>query len=116
VAAFGAARGIGTLKNSAVAAPLVLAYRTEPTKVIEFARLYAAGAGLDAGHPALVLRNFVLMAYQNTGTAARNNLALRTFSAFEAFLSGETRTLVKPSVSAMRRFTAPWRRDDSDAT
>ena len=101
----------GRLKNAAVIAPLVITHRTLPSQTIEFAECFASGAEMAAGHPALALRNFVLVQYAKGGSpAARNDLAMRTFSAFDAFARGVDRSFVKRSDAAFARYTAPWRK------
>lgn len=101
----------GRLKNAAVIAPLVITHRTLPSQTIEFAECFASGAEMAAGHPALALRNFVLVQYAKGGShTARNDLAMRTFSAFDAFARGVDRNFVKRSDAAFARYTAPWRK------
>lgn len=101
----------GRLKNAAVIAPLVITHRTLPSETIAFAECFASGAEMAAGHPALALRNFVLVQHPKGGSpAARNDLAMRTFSAFDAFARGAVRSFVKRSDAACAKYTAPWRK------
>jgi hypothetical protein len=106
----------GRLKNAAVIAPLVITHRTLPRQTIEFAECFASGAEMAAGHPALALRNFVLVQYAKGGSpAARNDLVMRTFSAFDAFTRGVDRSFVKRSDAAFAKYTAPWRKSAKTA-
>lgn len=101
------------LCNASVIGSLVCAYRTHPGKVLEFARLIRSGAGMDEGHPALTLRNFVLVQYVSAGDAAREDLSLRTFAALDAFLHGRARLFVKGGAAMRAKYLLPWRKDEA---
>lgn len=83
------------LSNASMVGSLVCAYRTHPGKTLEFCRLMRSGAGMDEGHPVLALRNFVLVQYVSGGGAQREDLSLRTFAAFDAFLRGRSRLFIR---------------------
>lgn len=101
------------LSNASMVGSLVCAYRTHPGKTLEFCRLMRSGAGMDEGHPVLALRNFVLVQYVSGGGAQREDLSLRTFAAFDAFLRGHSRLFIRGGEKIRAKYLAPWRKDES---
>lgn len=99
------------LSNAALVGALAIVHRTQPKKAVEFAELLRSGAGLVDGSPVLTLRNFITLKYESGGGKARDDLALRTFAAFDAFVRGANRTQSKCSETARTRYLAPWRKE-----
>lgn len=98
----------GRLTNAALTGSLTIAHRTRAAKVIEFCGHLRSGANLSEGHPALLLRNYVMITYVSGGSAQRDELSSRTFGLFESFVCGETRTRIQRSDAARARYLEPW--------
>jgi hypothetical protein len=109
-------RAHGRLTKGAMMGALAIIHRTMPSQVIEFAEMVRTGESMAADHPAASLRNFILINYVATGSTSMDDLALRTFAAFDAFAHGRPMKQLKRSESARAKYLAPWRRDDSAAT
>lgn len=105
--------GCGSHRRLVSAAPIgafLIAWRTAPKKTYEFAQAVKTGEGLARGNPALTFRNY-LIAQQGThiGAATREDLALRTFAALDAFILGEPLKILRPNESARDRYIAAWK-------
>ena len=98
------------VSSAPVVAALIVVWKTEPDSAVEFATALRTGENLGPQHPALIFRNFLLSPSNRTagGAARRDELALRTFSAFEAFLRGSSRSYIRTSISARDRYVAAW--------
>lgn len=111
--AFG--RDTTRIAKTGLIAALAIAYRTDPEKVGEFAALVRSGENMHGDHPAMQIRNFVLVRYVSRGSASMDDLALRTFAAFESFVAGRPLKLLKCSEVARAKYLAPWRSEAADA-
>lgn len=89
-------------------AALTIVHKVFPSEVNAFAELVHKGSDLPDRHPALALRNFVLVNYRITKDNAREDLACRTFSAFEAYQAGTERLFVKKNTAAKERYAKLW--------
>jgi hypothetical protein len=100
------------VSSAPVVAALIVVWKTEPQSAVEFATALRTGENLGPQHPALILRNFLLSPSNRNqgGSARRDELALRTFSAFEAFIRGASRSHIRTSISARDRYVAAWNR------
>jgi hypothetical protein len=97
--------------SAALVGSLAIARKTQPEKVDEFVSLLRSGALLTEGHPALVLRNhigFRSATAATGGSDARDDISLRTFAAFDAFVRGESRSQLKRSETARKQYIAAW--------
>lgn len=94
--------------SAALVGSLAIARKTQPEKVDEFVSLLRSGALLTEGHPALVLRNHIAFRSVTGGSVARDDLSLRTFAAFDAFVRGESRSQLKRSETARKQYIAAW--------
>ncbi len=101
------------LSNASMIGSLVCTYRTQPAKTLEFCTLLRSGAGMDEGHPVLTLRNFVLVQYVSGGGSLREDLSLRTFAAFDAFVRGRSRLFVKGGEVLRAKYLTPWRKTEA---
>lgn len=97
--------------NAAVICVLVIAYRVEPEKTLEFCRKLVTGADLPAKSPILALRNFILEEFPKgrADASGRDALCSRTFSAVDAYVRGRDRNFVKINEAARAKYLAPWR-------
>lgn len=108
--ALGTANERRLLPASAVGA-LLIAHRVLPTETLVFATRVKTGEALLAGDPALVFRNHLIAirGTQGGGAAASDEIALRTFSAFDAFARNESLKLLKANAGARERFLAAFK-------
>jgi hypothetical protein len=88
---------------------MLICHSLYPGAAIEFAKAYRDPDGQTKDHPAVALREFVLMYYVSGNCAARNDLALRTFSAFVAFRGQRQRKFVRAARVAMLNMLNAWR-------
>lgn len=88
---------------------LTIMHRIYPEKSLEFSKLLRSGLGMHERHPVHVLRQFVLLRYRPDGGTARDDLADRTFSAFDAFRRGSDRHIVRASSNARAEAIEQWR-------
>lgn len=102
------------LSSAAMVGSLICAYRTRPVEVTEFCKLMRSGAGMQEGHPALTLRNYVTLKYVATGSVSRDFLSMATFAMLDAFIAGETRTLCRGGAAQRARWLLPWRKEDAE--
>ena len=94
-----------------VAGSLVVAWRTEPASAVAFAQALRSGENLSAGSPTLALRNFLIERRVSRGCGIdRNDISLRTFGAFDAYVRGTSLKMLKPSAGARDRYVAAWKR------
>lgn len=100
------------LASAPITATLAIVHRTRPEKAIEFTRLLRDGAGLSVGHPVLTFRDYALRAGSAGGAAPREDISLRLFAAFDAFLAGNSRAHLKQAPLVRAKYLAPWRRDE----
>lgn len=96
--------------SAPVFGPLVIAWASNPTGAIEFARMLQSGENLPAYHPALTLRNFLFSRVPMYGGTARLDIALRVFAAFDAYARGDDLKVLKASTGARDRYVAAWNR------
>lgn len=101
----------GRLNKAATAAALTIIHRSDPTRCLRFAELFRDGESMPGDHPAMRLRNFILFDYSAAGGVTMDDLALRTFSAFDLYTEGRYVKLLKRSESARAKYLAPWRKD-----
>lgn len=104
----------GKLSSAAVIGSLAICHRTNSAMAVRFAAELHSGTGYTDGSPVLALRNHITLKHIASGAVARDDVSLRTFSAFDAYVHGKTREHVKPSESARAKYLAPWRGDGSD--
>lgn len=98
--------------SAPVIAPLVVAWKTEPDRTVAFATALRTGENLGPRHPALLLRNFLLTRGGRglSGGAHRDEVALRTFSALDAFIRGADLKFIRTNESARTRYVGAWKR------
>jgi hypothetical protein len=89
---------------------LCICHKIAPEQTLEFARLIRDPSGLDKDHPAVALRDFVLLYYVAGNTNARMDLADRTFTAVRAFQKGQTRKFVRGGPAIRVETLNQWRR------
>lgn len=106
----------GKLNKAAMLAALTIIYRSDPVRCLNFAELYRDGESMSGDHPAMRLRNFILFDYSAAGGTSMDDLALRTFSAFDLYADGRFVKLLKRNESARAKYLAPWRSETSTAT
>lgn len=102
------------LGSASITATLAMAHRTRPAQACQFARLLRDGAGLHVGHPVLTFREYALRAGSTGGAAPREDISLRLFAAFDAFVAGTSRSHLKQAPLIRAKYLAPWR-GDADA-
>lgn len=111
--ALGDALGSGNhrrLVSAASIAAMLIAWKASPDKVVAFAEAVKTGEGLVAGDPALTFRNFLIDAQgKRVGSSARDDIALRTFTALDAHVRGESIKLLRANEGARERFIAAWK-------
>lgn len=95
-----------------VVAALMIVWRTEPVRALEFAAMLRTGENLTAHHPALALRNLLLARSTRSvgGGLVREELTLRTFAAVDAYIRGASLRTLKANVGARDRYVAAWKR------
>lgn len=89
---------------------LCICHKIAPAQTIEFTKLLRDPSGLDKDHPAVALRDFVLLSYVSGNTRARTDLADRTFTAVRAFQKGQTRKFVRGGPAIRVETLNQWRR------
>lgn len=99
------------LSSAPVVGSLAICYRTNSVMAVKFAAELHAGTGYTDGSPVLALHNHIAFRYIASGSVARDELTMRTFSAFDAYVHGKGREHVKPSESARTKYLAPWRKE-----
>lgn len=111
--ALGDALGSGNhrrLVSAASIAAMLIAWKSAPEKTVAFAEAVKTGEGLVAGDPALTFRNFLIDAQgKRVGSSARDDIALRTFTALDAHVRGESIKLLRANEGARERFIAAWK-------
>lgn len=91
-------------------AAMLIAWKSAPEKTVAFAEAVKTGEGLVAGDPALTFRNFLIDAQgKRVGSSARDDIALRTFTALDACVRGESIKILRASETARERFIAAWK-------
>jgi hypothetical protein len=88
---------------------LAILHRLYPSEVVRFGQLLRSGTGMHERHPVHVLRQFVLLRYCADGRGSREDLANRTFSAFDAFRRGSDRQIVRASPNARAEAVEQWK-------
>lgn len=101
------------LAAAALLGSLAIAHRTAPDATERFARMLRTGASLPEKHPALLLRNFVVMNRAANGAVARDELSLRTFVALDAFAAGSARAFLRGGETQRAKYLLPWRKDEA---
>jgi hypothetical protein len=96
------------LTNAPIVGALAICYRAHPDAAVDFAAKLRDGSNLPEKSPVKALRDYAAFKYVGAGAVSREELALRTFSAFESFMRGESREFVKPNAAARARFLKPW--------
>lgn len=96
--------------SAAVFGPLIIAWASNPTGVVEFAGMIQSGENLPAYHPALTLRNYLFSRVAMHGTSSRLDTALRVFAAFDAYVRGDDLKMLKASIGARDRYVDAWRK------
>ncbi len=98
--------------SAPVVGSLMVAWASAPTMTVSFATSLHTGVGLEAGHPALLLRNLLLdndiARFSGIGMGIREALSLRTFSAVAAFVRGDSLRMLKASTAARAKFIEAW--------
>ena len=94
-----------------VVSTLIVAWKSHPAAAVKFAAMLRDGENLPARHPALALRNHLMMgkAKASGGGASRDGVSLRVAAAFDAFVRGETLGALKANAGARDRFAAAWK-------
>lgn len=111
--ALGDALGSGNhrrLVSAASIAAMLIAWKSAPEKTVAFAEAVKTGEGLVAGDPALTFRNFLIDAQgKRVGSSARDDIALRTFTALDACVRGESIKILRANEGARERFINAWK-------
>lgn len=103
----------GKLSCAAIVGSLAICHRTSPSAAVRFAAELHAGTGYPEGSPVLALRNHMTLKHIASGAAARDDVSLRAFSAFDAYVRGLPRDHVKPSEGAREKYLASWRKAET---
>lgn len=93
-----------------VVGSLVITHAVYPVATIEFARMLKTGENLTENHPALVLRNFLMVRPGSSGTDVREDVSLKTFAAFAAFVDGRPLRRLLQNTTARDYYVAEWKR------
>jgi len=96
------------ISSAGVFGPLIIAWASNPTGAIEFARMIQSGENLPAHHPALTLRNYLFSRVATHGSVSRLDIALRTFAAFDAYVRGDELKQLKINIGARDRYVDAW--------
>lgn len=97
------------LSCSAVVGTLAICHRIAPNDTLLFARSLRTGAGLQKGDPALTLRDHVMTAKLG-GATEREDIALRTFAAFDAYECALKRTFLRVAPATRESYIEKWRK------
>lgn len=97
------------LSCSAVVGTLAICHRVAPNDALLFARALRTGAGLQKGDPALTLRDHVMVTKLG-GATEREELALRTFAAFDAYQRALKRTFLRAAPATRESYIEMWRK------
>lgn len=100
------------LAHAPVVGSLAICHRTHAAMAVQFAKSLRSGANLSEVSPVLALRTHILSNYIASGAVARDDLTMRVFGAFDAFVRGKPLKQAKPNRTARARYLAPWRPDD----
>lgn len=93
-----------------VVGSLIITYAVEPKATVEFAQMLKTGASLSANHPVLALRNFLMTRPGVSGTEVREDVSLKTFAAFAAFVDGRPLSRLLQNTTARDHYVAAWKR------
>ncbi len=107
--------GIGhgaRLTPASLIGSIMVAWRSEPKAALAFLSALKSGAALQASHPVLALRNFLINTEisRSGGVAGREALSLRTFGAFDAYVRGDDLQALRANAGARDRYVAAWKR------
>lgn len=102
---------IGREPPAAVMGSMIIARPSDPDAVGAFLRSVKTGENLARYSPALVLRDYIAKhAGHATGATGRESTSLRTFSALDSYMSGQSIKTLRESAGARDRFVAAWKR------
>lgn len=97
------------LVPASLIASMSMIHRTMPAESLRFMSEYRSGANLSEGSPILALRGYMLRQYNSVSPEGRDEISLRLFSAFDAWVHGRERMHVKANESARAHYLRPWR-------
>jgi len=88
---------------------LLIAWATSRDLVERFAVVLKTGESKIVDDPAVALRNFLIAQFGRTyGAQGRDDIALRTFGALDAFAKGDAQRITHPNPMARRASIAAW--------
>jgi hypothetical protein len=102
--------GTPRVGSAPVFGSLMVAWRSAPADAIAFAGMLRSGVDLSEGHPALTLRNHLLVRDRIGGSTNRTDVSAKTFSAFAAFVRGSTLKKSFTGSAALDHYVAAWSR------
>ena len=97
------------LAQAPVFSAMLVCHALHPASAVAFARVYRDPSGSTKHHPAVALREHVLLHYAGANLAQRTDVASRTFSAFHAFRNSLARKHVKAAKTLMLDAINAWR-------
>lgn len=107
------AETIGRAHNRLCQAPangaLTVLHRVYPAETTAFIGMVRDGVGLTERHPALAMRNYLLLSYHATARGSRGDLVDRMFGAFDAYRRGLPRLLSRPNAAAREQVVELWK-------
>lgn len=102
--------GTPRVGSAPVFGSLMVAWRSAPSDAIAFAGMLRSGVDLSEGHPALTLRNHLLVRDRIGGSSNRIDVSSKTLSAFAAFVRGSSLKKAFAGSAALDHYVAAWSR------
>lgn len=97
------------LAQAPVLGALLICHALHPSAAVEFAKAYRDPEGATKDHPAVALRDHVLLRYSSATNNQRTDVVARTFSAFYAYRHSLPRKHVKAGKVLMLDAVNAWR-------
>ncbi len=97
------------LAQAPVLGAMLICHSLYPERALEFARVYRDPGDAKRDHPAVALRDHVLMNYICGTTMQKTDVVGRVFSAFHAFRNSLPRKHIKAGKSLMLDYVNAWR-------
>ena len=88
---------------------MLICHALSPDAAVKFARAYRDPSSSGKHHPAVTLREYVLLGYVSGNSAGRSDLAARVFTAFQAFRQSQSRKIVRGAQKPMIEAINAWR-------
>ena len=97
------------LAQAPVLGAMLICHALHPAHAVEFVRVYRDPGDANRDHPAVALRDHVLLNYVSGTATQRTDVIARAFSAFHAYRHSMPRKHVKAGKTLMMDYINAWR-------